>query len=72
VGKIIIPPKLHLLDLLGLSCKKSRCNFGGQNKKLWEPFLEHEIRRIAGNWFSSCVGHILPKTLLSGTNPMAL
>jgi hypothetical protein len=24
------------------------------------------------DWFSSCVGHILPKTLLSGTNPMAL
>jgi hypothetical protein len=23
------------------------------------------------DWFSSCVGHMLPKTLLSGTNPMA-
>ncbi len=60
-GKIIMPPKSHLLVLLEklvttkitYTCftstwKTSRCDFGGGKIKWWEHFPMHEIRRING------------------------
>jgi hypothetical protein len=36
------------------------------------PALDPRNVGVNADWLSSCVGHILPKTSLSGTNPTAL
>jgi hypothetical protein len=47
-GKIITPPKLHLLVLLALRCKMSRSSFGWKNNQWQKPYPVHEIGGING------------------------
>jgi hypothetical protein len=56
MGKIIMPPKLHLLALLGLSCKTSRCNFGGQNKSARNIFRCMKLEELMAVKYSKIAG----------------
>jgi hypothetical protein len=51
-----MPPKLHLLVLLGKQVH--RCNFDGQNKEWWELFPVHVIRRIDGGKVFQKIGNV--------------